>query len=319
MVNVGPIADLQRELQDSSELVLAPDEPLAPRTTLRIGGPAELLVRVATEAALMNLLDRSRFHGIACRILGLGSNVLIPDEGLQGVTAVLEGRFLELDFREVLVSSGAGLPLARVARAAIERGLAGLEALAGFPSTVGGAVVMNAGCYGVEIRDVLESAVVVRPGGQRQVLAVGDLSPGYRSTNLQGSDAVVTRATFRLRPDDTGEAAIRLQELNRRRRESMPSGRPNAGSAFRNPPGDFAGRLIEACGLKGTRRGGAEISREHANVIVNNGEGSAREVFELLLLAHRAVRERFQVRLEPEWILAGSLRQEWDTATAEIG
>jgi len=264
-----------------------------------------------SESALARLLDQAKDLRVSCRILGLGSNVLLPDEGLPGVTAVLEGDFLEMSFHDSSVEAGAGLPLARVARSAVDRGLAGLEALAGFPSTVGGAVIMNAGCYGVEIKDILESTTILRPGGTRCELRVEDLSPGYRTTKLQGTDAVVTRATFRLQADDAGLALQRLNELNRRRRETMPSGKPNAGSVFKNPTGDSAGRLIEACGLKGVQRGGAEISSVHANVIVNNGGATAEDVLELMRVMYRSVEGEFHVSLEPELILGGSLRSRW--------
>jgi len=305
------IMDLEARLKSLDGLSLSRQEPLALRTTLQIGGAAELFARVLSEPALRRLLDDAQELLVPCRILGLGSNVLLPDEGLAGVTAVLEGDFLEMSFRGSFVEAGAGLPLAKVARAAVESGLAGMEALSGFPSTVGGAVIMNAGCYGVEIKDILESATVVLPGGIRRELRVGDLSPGYRSTSLQGSDAVVTRATFRLHADDEGIALSRLQDLNRRRREAMPSGRPNAGSVFKNPEGDHAGRLIEACGLKGTQRGAAEISSVHANVIVNNGGATAEDVLELMWVMHCAVQEEFEVSLQPELILGGSLRSRW--------
>ena len=290
---------------------------MAPHTTLRIGGPAELFAHILSESALAQLLDLTRELEVPWRLLGLGSNVLLPDEGLLGVTAVLEGEFLEMSSDGTVVKAGAGQPLARVARFAVERGLAGLEALAGFPSTVGGAVVMNAGCYGVEIKDILESTTILRPGGLRSVLRIEDLSPGYRSTNLQGTDAVVVQAMFRLQEDEAGVALDRLTELNRRRREAMPSGRPNAGSVFKNPAGDYAGRLIDACGLKGLRRGGAEISTAHANVIVNAGEATAEDVLELMQDMYRAVRHEFGVSLEPELILGGSLEGRWHRVIVE--
>lgn len=308
---IGAVSELASRLESVGGAELSYQEPLAPRTTLRIGGPAELLVRVQTESTLIRLIEEAQTLQLPFRLLGLGSNILLPDEGLPGVTAILEGDFLEVSSDGVLVTAGAGQALARVARFAVERGLAGLEALAGFPSTVGGAVIMNAGCYGVEIKDILDSTTVLRPGGVRLELRVEDLSTGYRATNLQGGDAVVVQATFRLREDSEGEARDRLTELNRRRRESMPLGKPNAGSVFKNPEGDYAGRLIEQCGLKGTRRGGAEISPGHANVIVNNGGASAEDVLALMRVMHRAVKTEFGVSLEPELLLAGSLRGRW--------
>jgi UDP-N-acetylmuramate dehydrogenase len=152
--------------------------------------------------------------------------------------------------------------LPQAARRAAKAGLGGLEALSGFPSTVGGAVFMNAGCYGTEIKDVLVSARVVTRDGQRQRISISELEPSYRKTNLGRSRAIVTRAHFALTPGDPKTLLARIDELNAKRWASLPSGQPNAGSIFKNPPGDYAGRLIEACGLKGARRGGARDLRE---------------------------------------------------------
>jgi UDP-N-acetylmuramate dehydrogenase len=295
---------------------LTPAEPLARHTTIRIGGPAELFARLSRQSALESVLAAVRETSTPFYILGLGSNVLVPDRGLEGVVAVLDGEFLELEIEGDRVRVGAGLPLARLAKEALARGLVGLEALAGFPSTVGGAVWMNAGCYGVEITDLLERATVLRADGAVLELGPEDLEPGYRRTNLQGSGAIVTRATLRLARGDAAAAMARMAELNRRRWLSLPAGRANAGSVFRNPAGDHAGRLIEACGLKGASRGQAEISAKHANVIVNRGSARAVDVLELMLLARRRVLEEFGIDLEPELVLIGELRQSWLDAIA---
>ncbi len=292
-------------------LELRPGEPLAPHTTFRIGGPAELFVEVGNEGALRHLVAETTRARVPLALLGLGSNVLIPDEGLPGVVAKLGGELQQIQVSGEAVEVGAALPLAQVARRLAEQGLVGLEALSGFPSTVGGAVVMNAGCYGTEIKDVLESVTVVEGDGGVRQLAVADLTPAYRSTRLQGGHCFVTRAVFRLSRGDAAAALARIEELNRRRRASLPSGLPNAGSIFKNPPGDYAGRLIEACGLKGRREGNAQISPKHANVIVNLGEARASEVLALMVEARRAVVARFAIELEPELVLAGSLRSRW--------
>jgi UDP-N-acetylmuramate dehydrogenase len=159
---------------------------------------------------------------------------------------------------------------------------------------------------------------VERDGSCRR-LSRADLEPGYRTTRLQGSGSIVTRAVFRLTRGDAASALARINELNRRRRASLPSGLPNAGSIFKNPPGDFAGRLIEACGLKGRREGGAEISPRHANVIVNVDRASAADVLALMVVARGAVAARFGVELEPELVLVGSLQERWRAeATAAL-
>jgi UDP-N-acetylmuramate dehydrogenase len=245
-------------------------------------------------------------------MLGQGSNVLVPDEGLRGVVCQLAGELQDVRFEGHRVTAGGAVVLARLARLAAKRGLAGLEALAGFPATVGGAVYMNAGCYGTEIKDVLEHADVVERDGERRRYRVEELEAGYRTNALQRRRALVLAATFRLVPADPAATLARMEELNRRRWASLPSGRPNAGSVFKNPAGDYAGRLIEAAGLKGTRRGGAVISERHGNVIVNEGGTTAHDVLELMALARERVRERFGVELEPELQLLGSRRREWE-------
>ena len=302
-------AELARRLRELPGLDVRPGEPLARYTTFRIGGPAELLVTAASERALGRLL--TALDGAPFQLLGLGSNVLVPDEGLGGVVLRLGGSFRRVRIDGTAVEAGGGVALGRLARLTAEASLGGLEALSGFPSTVGGAVYMNAGSYGTEIRDVLEWATVVGVDGRRRRMSTAELEPAYRRTALQGTGAIVTRARFRLGAGDPEASLARIEELNRRRWASLPAGKPHAGSVFRNPEGDYAGRLIEECGLKGRRSGGARISPKHANVIVNEKDAAAVDVLELMLEAYREVRRRFDVELEPELVLTGSLARRW--------
>lgn len=304
-------ARLIERLRGTEGLKLLAGEPLSSHTTFRIGGPAEVLAEVADDAALVVLLETVLEVGLPFELLGMGSNVLAPDRGVEGVVARLVGSFQEYRVDGDTVEAGGALALARLARRMAESGLRGLEALAGFPSTVGGAVWMNAGCYGVEIKDVLVSADVVERTGEGRTIPVAELGAGYRTTALQRTGTIVTRATFRLEPGDATEALARIDELNRRRWQSLPSGHPNAGSIFQNPVGDYAGRLIEACGLKGTRSGGAAISSRHANVIVNEADATAEDVLALMRRARKEVAKKFGVDLEPEIVLLGSLRRTW--------
>jgi UDP-N-acetylmuramate dehydrogenase len=293
---------------------------LAPYTTFRIGGRAEWLAELPTLRGLRKLLETVDASGAPFFLLGIGSNVLIPDEGVEGVVARLSGHFKRWRLRGTHVSAGGAISLGLLARTMCQRGLTGLEAISGFPSTVGGAVYMNAGSYGTEIKDVLVRATVVDRGGRLRKMTVDDLAAGYRTTALQGSGQIVTQATFALTPGD-GEAALeRVRELNRRRWASLPSGVPHAGSIFKNPQGDYAGRLIEAVGLKGERHGAAQISEKHANVIVNLGDARASEVMHLMSIAWRRVREQFGVELEPEIVLTGNLSARWAqiTDSAEV-
>ena len=305
------VDELASSLSAVPGLVARPGAPLARLTTLRIGGPAELLVEVGSERALVALLAACRRAARELHLLGLGSNVLVPDEGLSGVVARMTGGLKRVRIRGHRVSAGAGAALAQVARRAAKAGLAGLEALSGFPSTVGGAVRMNAGCYGTEIRVVLVSARLVELDGTRRRVLTAELEPAYRSTILERTGALVTRALFQLSAGEPAALLARIDELNAKRWASLPSGQPNAGSIFKNPPGDHAGRLIDACGLKGESVGGAQISPKHANVIVNTGGARAADVLELMRRARESVAERFGVELEPEVILTGPLRKLW--------
>lgn len=281
-------------------------------STFRIGGRADLLATVHGEAALIELVKTLAGHELGFDLVGLGSNVLFPDDGLEGTVVRLEGDFKRVSYDGVVVSAGAAVALPKLARRTAEKGLAGLEPLCGFPSTVGGAVVMNAGCYGTEIQDVMTSCRVLDEEGRVAELRTADLEPGYRSTNLQGTRRIVLSATFRLERADAEAVVARMEELNEKRWESLPAGQPNVGSIFKNPAGDHAGRLIDVCGLKGSAVGGAQISPKHGNVIVNTGGARSSDVLELMLTAYRAVRERFGVELEPEVILAGDLRRLWE-------
>ncbi len=299
------------ELEEISGLTLKPGAPLARLTTFRIGGPAEMLVDVGSGRALASLLRLAGRWRLPFHLLGLGSNVLIPDEGLAGIVARLGGELRRVRVRGELVSAGGAVALPQLAKRMAERGLLGIEALTGFPSSVGGAVFMNAGCYGTEIKDTLVAATVVERDGRRRRYLTRELLPGYRTTVLQRTGGIVTGAVLRLHTGDAEAALRRVGELNARRWASLPSGLGNAGSIFKNPPGDFAGRLIEACGLKGSREGAAEISPKHANVIVNTGGARAVDVLALMRRARAAVRERFGVELEREIVLAGSLAEAW--------
>jgi UDP-N-acetylmuramate dehydrogenase len=275
------------------------NEPLAPRTTWKIGGPARWFCRVRTEAALARVLEAAAASRTPLALLGMGSNVLISDAGFPGVVIRLEGDFLRVDVEEEVLAAGGGAALGAVCSAAARAGLSGIEAISGIPSSIGAAVRINAGAYGGEIFDVLTEARLVSPGGEVRSVQAGEIPHAYRWTRLIETREIVASAKLRLRRAPREEIEAKTCLVAEKRRGALPSV-PNAGSVFRNPPGDYAGRLIEACGLKGSRRGGAAISQRHANVIVNDGGATAADVLALMLLARDTVRERFGVTLAPE-------------------
>jgi UDP-N-acetylmuramate dehydrogenase len=249
--------------------------------------------------ALAGLLRWAAAEGLPAIPLGRGSNVLVPDEGLDAVVFVLAGELAAVSIEAPLVRAGGGASLMSLALTARNAGLSGTEGLSGIPSSVGGAVRINAGAYGIEIFDLLEDVTLVSRAGEIRVVPAASLPHGYRWSALCEGDDVVAAATLRLRPAGREEIDARLAEVREKRKKALPV-KPNAGSVFKNPPGDHAGRLLEACGLKGLRVGEAEVSERHANVIVNTGGATAADVRELMARMRDEVRDRFGVDLLPE-------------------
>ncbi len=279
-------------------LSISEHEPLAAHTTLRIGGPARLVVRCANRDAVAATVRTAAQAGISWLVLGLGANVLVPDAGLDAVVLMLVDELAAVAIDGTRLRAGGGAQLARVVRAALDAGLAGIECLGGIPSTMGGALAMNAGAFGQEILNVVDWAEVVEEGGGVRRLERWEIEGGYRWSVL-GVGRVVTSAELALRAEDPATLRSRARQAREQRRGALPP-EPSAGSVFRNPAGDFAGRLLELAGCKGMRRGGAEVSERHANVIINPGGATAAGVRELVAAMAARVRERFGVRLELE-------------------
>jgi UDP-N-acetylmuramate dehydrogenase len=289
-------------LPDEGEIL--PEEPLARHTTWRIGGPARYYCRARSEEGLSRVLAHADRRSLPLALLGMGSNILVADEGFPGVVVRLEGEFLEVAIEGERLTAGGGAALGGVCAAAQRAGLSGLEAISGIPSSIGGAVRINAGAYGGEIFDVLESVRLVSRRGERRPAAASEIAHGYRWTALCDSAEIVAQATLRLRAAPRPEIEAKTRAVAEKRRGALP-GEPNAGSVFKNPPDDFAGRLIEACGLKGVREGAAAISERHANVIVNRGGARAQDVLVLMRRMRDAVREKFGITLSPEVEMLG--------------
>jgi UDP-N-acetylmuramate dehydrogenase len=280
------------------------DEPLARHVTFRIGGPADVLVLPRTLADLARVAAWLAREGERAVVLGRGSNVLIADRGVRGVV-VKTGRGQEgLRFEHPRLVAECGVSMPYLARQAALRGLSGLEFAGGIPGSVGGAVVMNAGAHGRCTADVVRSVRVVRLGGET-VWPVSELAYAYRESRLQHEDAVVLEAEFALIPEDPARTVSRLDEWLRHRSDTQPLGPPSSGCVFRNPPGDYAGRLIDHAGAKTMRVGGAVVSDRHANYILNLGGASASEVCALIERVRERVRARFGVALETEVKLLG--------------
>jgi UDP-N-acetylmuramate dehydrogenase len=286
-----------------------PGEPLSRHTSLRIGGPADLLVVPETPAELAEVLRAAADHGTPVTLLGGGSNVLVGDGGIRGIVVKLGRGFARLEWCEgeggAELRAGAAVRLGRLSRAAVARGLAGLEYAEGIPGTVGGALFMNAGAYGGDISGAVAAVEGLDAAGNGIALDGALLAFRYRRADLPRG-LVVTAVRFRLRRQPAAEVRARMAEARARRLAAQPHGAANVGSIFKNPEGDHAGRLIEAAGLKGTRAGRARIAERHANFIVNEGGARAVDVKALMDLAQRVVWERNGVWLEPEVQLVGA-------------
>ncbi|HWS46411.1 MAG TPA: UDP-N-acetylmuramate dehydrogenase, partial [Acidimicrobiia bacterium] len=286
------------------------DAPSAALTTYRCGGPLAVLVRVDHERDLVTIAEAlAAFTAAPVLVIGRGSNLLIADSGFAGLAIVLGGELdtLAVDTAGATVEAGGAVALPVLARRAAAAGIGGLEFYVGIPGSVGGAVRMNAGGHGAQTGDVLVRVRVVDLAGARAVavraVPAAALRLGYRSSVL-GAREVVTAATFRGRSDDPDACGARIDEIVRWRREHQPGGQ-NAGSVFTNPPGDAAGRLIEACGLKGRRVGGVVVSEKHANFFVAEPGARAADVVDLMREVRESVEAATGVRLEPELQLVG--------------
>lgn len=283
--------------------------PLAPFTTIGVGGKTDLLLTAAGPEAVAEAVAVLEDAGAPWRVLGGGSNLIPADSGYRGVVLKLDEDFhyvetpVSLGGRAAQVVAGAALPLSRLAVHAADLGLSGLEFSCGIPGSVGGGVVMNAGAHGRSLADVVEAVHVVTADGSGWVDGAR-LDWGYRTWGLPES-VVVTSVALRLTPGDRREILEHHRVLLAGRRRSQPRGARTFGSAFKNPEGDYAGRLLESCGLKGVRRGGAQVSPVHANFITNLGDATAADVLGLMTMMRGTVGERAGVLLEPEVHLLG--------------
>lgn len=284
---------------DGLRVVLKERYPLSEKTTLRIGGPARLHAEAQDVAALAGVLRFATRHSLPVLPLGKGSNLLVADGGFPGVAIALGGDFNSIAIDGERVVAGGGGSLMALAVQTKNAGLSGLEGLSGIPSTIGGAIRINAGSYGSEIFDLLESVELVSRAGDRKVVPAAEIPHGYRWTALMERDDLVAGGTLRLVPKPREVIEARLREVTEKRKNALPKF-PNAGSIFKNPEGQFAGKLLESCGLKGRRIGNAEISEVHANVIVNRGGATARDVRALMAEMKAAVKERHGVDLVAE-------------------
>ena len=299
------MTDLQKSFLanfNNKECVIYTDEPLMNHCAFRIGGASEVLVIPKTEAVLSEILKYADERNISLHILGNGSNVLISDDGLKGITVKLMNGLTDLLYLgDGIIVSGAGVSLTRLCNFAKEKSLTGLEFAYGIPGTVGGAVYMNAGAYNGEIKDVLFSVRSMNmKGSDITEVPASELEISYRNTPFMNNERIITSAFFKLQEGSLEEIQGRMDELMAKRKNSQPLEYPSAGSTFKRPVNGYAAALIDQSGLKGTSVGGAMVSEKHAGFVINYNNASCSDVLALMDIIKNTVFEKHGIELQPE-------------------
>ena len=275
------------------------EEPMKKHTTFRVGGPADVLVQ-PDETALAAILALCRQYHVSYSFIGNGSNLLVGDKGIRGVVIEMTDPMGNIEVDGTQITAQAGAMLSKIANTAASNGLGGMEFAAGIPGSMGGAVTMNAGAYGGEMSQVVESVVVLDKDGERMELDNATMEFGYRNSTIRHSSFIVMEVSFLLQEGKKEEILATMEELAARRREKQPLEYPSAGSTFKRPEGYFAGKLIMDAGLRGKQIGGARVSDKHCGFIINTGDATASDVRELIRTVQEQVKEQFHVTLEPE-------------------
>ena len=290
------------------------DSPMSQFSSLKVGGPAEAIISASNAEDLKGLLHWLKKNDIGWWVIGRGSNILVPDKGLTGVIIVLEGEFRSIEKlkpanhasgeEKIYIRTGGGCLLPKLVSYCTSESLSGLEFAIGIPGSIGGAIIMNAGAWGYEIGGLVESVSLMDINGCIFAEQGENLGFSYRKWAMP-NNTVLLSATFGLKPGSTDDIKAACRKYLELRRKNQPTAEPSAGSFFKNPPHEAAGRLIEAAGLKGYAVGGAKISEKHANFIVNTGDASATDIINLMQLVQQKVYKRFDIKLEPEVHILG--------------
>ncbi len=274
-------------------------EPMSRHTTFRVGGPADVLV-TPDRGSIAAIIKLCRSENVPYTLIGNGSNLLVSDKGVRGVVIEMGEHAGEIRVTQNEITAQAGALLSKIANTAAKEGLTGMEFAAGIPGSLGGAVVMNAGAYGGEMKDILVSAVVLDENGEEKTLSADELELRYRHSCISEKHYIVLEATIRLLPGDEQEIRLKMKELSEQRQEKQPLQYPSAGSTFKRPEGYFAGKLIMDAGLRGYTVGGAQVSEKHCGFVINKGDATAEDICRLMQDVSEKVQEQFGVVLEPE-------------------
>ena len=280
------------------------EEPMKKHTTFRVGGPADVLVQ-PDETALAAILALCRQYYVPYSFIGNGSNLLVGDKGIRGVVIEMTDPMGNIEVHGTRITAQAGAMLSKIANTAASNGLGGMEFAAGIPGSVGGAVVMNAGAYGGEMKDIIEKVYVLDENGAQLELDRDALDLGYRHSCIPEKKYIVTKVVLELVPRNEAEIRSEMKELNEKRAEKQPLQYPSAGSTFKRPEGYFAGKLIMDAGLRGYQVGGAQVSEKHCGFVINKGDATAADICQLMQDVSDKVQAQFGVVLEPEVKMIG--------------
>lgn len=286
------------------ELIVYQQEPMKKHTTFRVGGPADLYV-CPKRQELPEILKLVKKHDLPVTIIGNGSNLLVGDKGIRGLVIEVGAQMRTLEVEGTILRVQAGALLSQVAAKAAAAGLGGMEFAAGIPGSIGGAVTMNAGAYGGEMKDILQQVTVFTPACEEKVLSREDLQLSYRHSCIPENGFLVLEAELSLTPAPEQEIRAKMAELREKRIEKQPLEFPSAGSTFKRPEGYFAGKLIMDAGLRGYTVGDAQVSEKHCGFVINRGNATAAEIVQLMKDVQECVKKQFGVTLEPEVKMIG--------------
>lgn len=281
------------------------NEPMSAHTTFKIGGAADILITVGNLSELQTVISACKDCSMPYMILGNGSNLLVSDKGVEGAVIALDGDFKEISVESETVTAGAGAKLSRLCTVAMEHSLSGLEFAYGIPGTVGGAMYMNAGAYGGEMKDVALSVTAMSPDGSVREVPAAEMALGYRTSVFKTNGDIILFAKYNLHTGVKSAIKAQMEDIMGRRKSKQPLEYPSAGSVFKRPEGAFAGTLIEQCGLKGKTVGGAQVSEKHAGFIINVGGATCDDVMELVKVVQDTVKAETGYILEREIIRTG--------------
>ena len=281
------------------------NEPMKEHSSFKIGGPVDIMVLPESIEEIQRILHYCRKQDIPCFVFGLGSNLLVRDKGIRGLAIKVGNNLKNVSICNDTIFAEAGVRLAELSQAAADYSLSGLEFAEGIPGSLGGAVVMNAGAYGGEMKDVLKEVRAITPEGNLSSFKREEMKLRYRGSIFQEEELIVVSALMQLRKERAEDIRARMQEFAKRRQEKQPLEYPSAGSTFRRPSGFFVGPMIEEMGLKGFKVGGAEVSRKHAGFIINSGNATANEVLELIAIVKAKAKEHYGIELETEIKVVG--------------